>query len=625
MSGTGGVGVWQGHARDSREYRRILMALACAGVATFAQLYSPQGILPEIATTLRVTPDRSALLISAATIGLAAGVLPWSWLADRVGRLPAMNASLIAATVLGFAVVVCPSFPGILVLRALEGIALGGLPALAMTYLQEEIHPAHAAVAAGTYVSGTSIGGLLGRIVAAPIGSWLGWRWGVGTVVVLSALAAVGFMLLTPAPRGFQRMPAAQRDSLPRLVWAKLREPALLVLYAQGFLLMGGFVTIYNYLAFRLTAAPFHLSTTVTSLLFLAYLAGTWSSRRAGAAAGRYGRLGVLLVSIGVMIAGILLTLVPALPFVLAGLVVLTIGFFAAHAIASGWTAARAVVGRAQATSLYNLFYYLGSSVVGWLGGLVFTRFGWDATALTVVCLAVVAAAWAGDRRAAALTARPRRRSRRPPVARLCQGGIMTADNVVQLRRAVTVAVVHDDPFEVLMVRRPPRGTFPHALVFPGGSLDPGETVEQAAVRETFEETQVDISGVPLVRFGHWITPASSPRRFDTHFLLAHLDHTPEPVVNAGELVEVFWIAPAEAIRREAEREDLVVFPTLAHLALLDAAGGGAAALDAARDRAITVVQPEMRTEDDGTVIGAIPADAGYPITQWVNWTVAPR
>lgn len=372
------------------------MALACAGVGTFAQLYSPQGILPDIAASLRVTPDQSALLISAATLGLAAGVLPWSWLADRVGRLPAMNAALIAATLLGFAVVICPSFAGMLALRVLEGAAIGGVPALAVTYLQEEVAPAHSAIAAGTYISGTTVGGLLGRIVAGPVAAWLGWREGLGAVILLAALATVGFMLLTPEPRGFRRDPG-RRHSLGRLIWANLSSPAQLVLYAQAFLLMGGFVTIYNYLAFRLQAAPFHLPITITSLIFLAYLAGTWSSRRAGSAAGKYGRLAVLLVSAGVMAAGVLLTLVPVLPVILVGLVILTIGFFGAHAIASGWTAARATVGRAQATSLYNLFYYVGSSVVGWAGGVVFTHAGWDATALTVAGLAVAAGVYAAS------------------------------------------------------------------------------------------------------------------------------------------------------------------------------------------------------------------------------------
>ncbi|MGO3327738.1 MFS transporter [Gordonia sp. (in: high G+C Gram-positive bacteria)] len=382
---------WDGHPKDSREYRRILLALACAGVATFAQLYSPQGILPEISTSLQVTPDQSALLISVATLGLAAAVLPWSVVADRVGRLSAMRWSLIAATTLGLAVTLCPSFTGVLVLRALEGAALGGLPALAMTYLQEEIAPAYTPVAAGTYIAGTTVGGLSGRIVAAPFAELFDWRWGVGSVVVLSALAATAFMLLTPTPRGFRRVRGEDRNSLARVLWVNLRDPAMLVLYAQGFLLMGGFVTVYNYLSFRLQAPPFLLSSSLIALLFFAYLSGTWSSRRAGVVASTRGRLPVLLVSIAIMVVGVLITLVDSLPVIIVGLVVLTVGFFGAHSVASGWSAERARVGRAQAASLYNLFYYAGSSVVGWVGGIVFAHVGWNATALVVVGLAVSA------------------------------------------------------------------------------------------------------------------------------------------------------------------------------------------------------------------------------------------
>jgi len=334
-------------------------------------------------------------MISAATIGLAAGVLPWSWVADRIGRLPAMRLSLAAATVLGFAVAVCPGFAGVLALRVGEGVALGGVPALALTYLQEEISPAHSALAAGTYVSGTTVGGLLGRIVAAPAAAVVGWRGGIGTVAVIAAVATVAFMALTPAPRGFRRASASPRQPLARLIATQLRTPALLVLFAQGFLLMGGFVTLYNYLSFRLRLPPFDLPTAITSLLFLAYLAGTWSSRRAGTESARHGRLPVLLTAIGVMVAGTLLTLVPSVPVIFAGLVVMTAGFFAAHSTASAWTAARAVVGRAQATSLYNLFYYVGSSVIGWAGGIVFTHAGWDATALVVTGLAMIAGGWA--------------------------------------------------------------------------------------------------------------------------------------------------------------------------------------------------------------------------------------
>lgn len=386
---------WRGHDRGTPEYRRILIALGFAGVATFAQLYSPQGILPLVARDLNVTAAQSALLISAATIGLAVGVLPWSWLATRIGCLPSMRIALIAAVLLGAGGAVFPGFGGILVLRVLQGLALGGVPALAITYLHEELRPVHTVVAAATYVSGTTVGGLVGRILAAPFAALSGWRVGVGVVVLLCAAATVGFMLVTPQPRGGRRS-RATIAWVVKASFANLRSPGMLVLFAQAFLLMGGFVTVYNYLAFRLERPPFELNPFEVSLLFLAYLAGTYSSRQAGGAARRFGRTAVLLASVTVMVAGVLITLAGSLPWVIVGLVIFTAGFFAAHAIASGWVGSRATFGRAQAASLYNLFYYLGSSIVGWLGGFVFAAAGWGATVGLVAGLAVLAALLAG-------------------------------------------------------------------------------------------------------------------------------------------------------------------------------------------------------------------------------------
>jgi predicted MFS family arabinose efflux permease len=155
---------------------------------------------------------------------------------------------------------------------------------------------------------------------------------------------------------------------------------------------MGGFVALYNFLGFRLSAAPFNLPPFLVSLVFLAYLAGTWTSSRAGAEASRFGRKPVLLVSVAVMIAGIAITLNANVIAVLIGLVVATAGFFGAHSIASGWTGQSAPVGKAQASSLYNLFYYGGSSVVGWFGGVAFDGSGWPAVALMIMALAAVAA-----------------------------------------------------------------------------------------------------------------------------------------------------------------------------------------------------------------------------------------
>lgn len=382
--------LWQGHPRGSVEYRRLLAALFCAGVATFAQLYSPQAVLPLISRDMAGGAAHAALSISAATIGLAVGVIPWSMVADRVGRVRAMSVSVTIATVLGLLVPFAPTYELLLSGRFLEGLMVGGVPAIAIAYLTEEIDRHHAARAAGTYVAGTTIGGLLGRLVAGPIAEMAGWRVGMFTVAVICAVAAVGFVRLAPDPRGFT--PVRDRAGVLRRLTANLRSPRQLTVFAQGFLLMGGFVALYNFLGFRLSSAPFHLPQLAVSLVFLAYLAGTWSSARAGAESTRFGRKPVLLASIATMVAGVAITMSDNLVVVLAGLLLATAGFFGAHAIASGWAGTLATDGKAQASSLYNLCYYGGSSAVGWFGGVAFDAAGWNGVALTVGALAIVAA-----------------------------------------------------------------------------------------------------------------------------------------------------------------------------------------------------------------------------------------
>ncbi|PRB12236.1 MFS transporter [Microbacterium sp. MYb62] len=394
---------FSGHAPGSREYRRLLIGLFFAGIATFAQLYSAQAVLPQIADDLAVTPATAALSVSASTLGLALAVIPWSTVADRIGRVPAMATGVLTATVFGLAAPLSGEIAILLALRFAEGVALGAVPAVALAYLSEEVEPRHAAAAAGSYIAGTTVGGLLGRIGSGIVGEVGGWRAGILSVAVMCAAAAALFLWLTPRARGFVpgRLRAHRGPGLLEKLRAPLRSPLQWALYAQGFLLMGAFVAVYNYLGFHLTAEPFALPVWLVTLLFLAYLAGTVSSPGAGALASRIGRFPVLLASIGVMAAGAGLLLVQVAAVVLLGLVLFTAGFFGAHAIASGWApVAAGPTSRAQASSLYYFAYYAGSSLFGWMLGLVFgtASWGWFVAVIVAMCAAAALAAVAALR-----------------------------------------------------------------------------------------------------------------------------------------------------------------------------------------------------------------------------------
>jgi len=381
-----------GFVAGSNNYRRAIGALCAAGVATFGQLYYPQGILPVIGDDLHASPATAALTISGSTLGLGVAVLGWSRVADRIGRVQAMRIALLAALTIGFLALLSPALPVLVALRTLQGIALGGVPALALTYLGDEVHRAYVGMAAGTFIAGTAVGGLVGRLVAAPIADVAGWRLGAATAQLVAAAATAVFVALIPRARSVGRPTGVGRGSLRRAVVANLRSWPMVVLLSQALLLMGGYVAVYNYLGYRLQAPPFDLPVSTTSLIFLAALSGTFSARWASKLGRRRGRGPVLMGGAVLMAAGSAMTLVNWLPSVLVGLVLLTAAFFGAHAIASGWVTQRATVGRAQAASLYSFFYYAGSSLFGWIGGLAF-RAGWSGTAVMVGGLALVACA----------------------------------------------------------------------------------------------------------------------------------------------------------------------------------------------------------------------------------------
>ncbi|WP_369133386.1 MFS transporter [Modestobacter sp. I12A-02662] len=382
MAGDGDAG-WPGHQVGEPGFRRAAAGVFLAGIAVFSTLYAPQALLPELTRSFGVSPTSSTLAISISTGALAVGLLVLGPISDRRGRTGILHASLAAAAVLAVLIALAPAWWVLLVLRGLQGFALAGLPAVAVAYLREELHPAVSSRAVGLYVSGTAIGGLSGRLLSGFLTELGGWRAALGGAAAVAVACAVAVRLLLPASRRFVRVPREGR--LLRQLTAAFTDPALLALYGVAALLMGGFVAVYNAGTFRLEAAPYSLSPALAGLVFLAYLLGSASSPTAGWLADRFGRRLVVPLSVLVMGGGIALTLYRPLWLVVLGLCVMTAGFFAAHGVANGWVAARAQLGGrpvGQAASLYSFWYYVGSSVGGTLAGRAWQDAGWGGVTL---------------------------------------------------------------------------------------------------------------------------------------------------------------------------------------------------------------------------------------------------
>jgi YNFM family putative membrane transporter len=373
----------------SPELRRIQIGMVAAGLAAFALLYATQALLPAIGHSFGVGAATASLTVAVTTGTLALTVLPMSAFAERVGRTRVMAAGLGVACLAVAAGALAPDLWVLLLVRAIDGFALAGVVAVAMGHLGAEVHDNASGAAIGVYVSGTSIGGLMGRLVPAGVESLGGWRVSLVALAAVGALCTLVFVRVVPAPRA---VPARRPDTGRHRVAGHLRDPGIVRLCVAALLLMGGFVATYNYLTYRLADAPFHLSSGAIGLVFLAYLSGTVSSTIAARAAGRVGRRPVLLASIAVALGGLAVTLSSSLALVLLGLVVFTTGFFGAHSVASGWVAGRAVSDKSTASALYLMAYYLGSSLGGTLIGLAWTGGGWTATVVSVCCCYVAAA-----------------------------------------------------------------------------------------------------------------------------------------------------------------------------------------------------------------------------------------
>nr|WP_256584094.1 MFS transporter [Pseudomonas sp. SDI] len=371
-------------------FMRTVLALFCGGFATFALLYCVQPMMPLLSTEFSINAAQSSLVLSVSTAMLAIGLLITGPISDRIGRKQVMVAALFCAALCTLASALMPTWQGVLALRALVGLSLSGLAAVAMTYLSEEIHPQHIGLAMGLYIGGNAIGGMSGRLISGVLIDFVSWHTAMLVIGGLALVAAALFWRILPESRNFRARPLNPRSLLEGFT-QHFRDAGLPWLFLEAFVLMGAFVTLFNYIGYRLLAAPYQMNQALVGLLSVVYLSGIYSSAQIGALADKLGRRKVFWATIVLMFAGLLLTLFQPLPLVIVGMLVFTFGFFGAHSVASSWIGRRAKTAKGQASSLYLFSYYAGSSVAGTAGGVFWHYAGWNGIGVFIGSLLVVA------------------------------------------------------------------------------------------------------------------------------------------------------------------------------------------------------------------------------------------
>jgi len=372
--------------KNTKKFNQVILALFSGGFATFSILYCVQSILPIFSKQFFLTPAESSLSLSAATITMALGMLFTGPLSDVIGRKSIMSTSLFIAAILTIICSMMNSWTSIVLLRSLTGLALSGVVAVAMTYISEEIHPNSLSFCMGLYISGNTIGGFSGRLLSSILAEKFSWNISLMIIGLFSLISSSFFLYFLPPSKNFSSISIDLNKFLNRF-YLQLKNPLLFILFVIGFILMGSFVTIFNYIGYRLMLEPFFLCPSSIGLLSIIYLTGVYSSPKAGMLISKYHRNNILIASLFLMILGVFITQYNQLLIVILGLIIFSGGFFASHSTASSWVGSYANIAKIQATSLYLFFYYLGSSVFGTFGGFFWFHMQWLGISIFIILM----------------------------------------------------------------------------------------------------------------------------------------------------------------------------------------------------------------------------------------------
>ncbi len=369
---------------------RYLAVGACGGSA-FLDMYATQPLLPALRAEFATGEAAVGATISALTFACALAAPFVGPLADALGRKRVIVSAIFGLALVTFAAAGAQTLHALVAWRFVQGLFMPAVFAVTLAYIAEEFPPAVGGRAVGAYIAGNVLGGFLGRYVAAVVADR--WDWHAAFVVlgVMNLIGGAIVLALLPRAERFVRQPSA-RDAL-RAVGRFVRDPALLATYAIGGSVLFTLVAAFTFATYHLAAPPFGLGTVALGNVFFVYLVGVVATPLAGRLIDRAGHRTALLLALGASACGILLTLVPSVAAIVAGLGVMSTGVFAAQAASQGYIGIVARERRSTAAALYLTVYYTGGGLGAVVPAVVWARGGWPATVALIVGVQLVAAA----------------------------------------------------------------------------------------------------------------------------------------------------------------------------------------------------------------------------------------
>lgn len=367
----------------------LKLTIGLIGMFAFLQVYSIQAILPVLMMDFTATEVQAGMIVGATILAIAIMSPFLGMLSDAVGRKSFIVGALLFLAIPTALIAQSPNIGWMGMWRFMQGLSVPGITVVTIAYIGEEFEGRALTELMSFYVSGSVLGGFMGRFLLGHLHELIGWRAGYYVMAGMTLIGALWVGKMLPASRHFIANPKFR--SAMQTLGEHLVNRYVVTSCLLGACVLFSLVGCFTFINLHLADTPYELSTGALANIFAVYLIGVVITPLSTTLLRRFGSARTVRVAVIISMFGVLLTLVTPLWGIVLGLAIMSSGVFITQAATISYIAVNVKKGRSLASGLYYMGYYAGGTMGAWLCGIAYARGQWSLTVWLLLFVQVLA------------------------------------------------------------------------------------------------------------------------------------------------------------------------------------------------------------------------------------------
>ena len=367
----------------------LKLTIGLIGMFAFLQVYSIQAILPVLMADFSATEVQAGMVVGATILAIAIMSPFLGMLSDAFGRKSFVVGALLFLTLPTALIAQSTTIEWIGLWRFIQGLSVPGITVVIIAYIGEEFEGSSVTELMSFYVSGSVLGGFMGRFLLGHLHEFFGWRQAYYVLAILTLISALWVAKTLPSSKHFAANPNFR--SAIQTLGSHLVNRYVVTACLLGACVLFSLVGCFTFINLYLADTPYNLGTGALANIFAVYLIGVIITPLSTILLRRFGSARTIIVAVIISMLGVLLTLATPLWLIVIGLGVMSSGVFVTQSATISYIAVNVKQGRSLASGLYYLFYYAGGTVGAWLCGLAYAYGQWQFTVWLLLFVQVLA------------------------------------------------------------------------------------------------------------------------------------------------------------------------------------------------------------------------------------------